>query len=147
MSTFETKLGRFGVKNKVLIVYDDVQTRDYIFQLLAWNQCLFGFAKSYADSFEKLVYHGYDCLILDMDMPQSAATRLLYNLKINNISIPVVGFSRDHQQVRLVECCDAYPARVLMYDKLRLPRIDDVISSINSQILLTRSALGSLQQQ
>lgn len=100
LKTFETleladalKLleGQFVSDNKkILVVEDDVVTRKIIRDLLAPLDVNIETVNAAEEAYQKLGNDNFDCVILDLGLPDYSGKELLEKLKINHIAIPKV---------------------------------------------------------
>ncbi len=75
---------------KILVVEDDIQTRKIVRDLLSDLNLYIeevGFAE---DAFRVLSRENFDCIILDLGLPDYSGKELLEKLKVNKINIPKV---------------------------------------------------------
>uniref|UniRef100_UPI003216EA80 response regulator n=1 Tax=uncultured Draconibacterium sp. TaxID=1573823 RepID=UPI003216EA80 len=75
---------------KMLIVEDNVQTQKVIQTLLHDFQLNITEAERAEEAYQKLCNDSFDCIILDLGLPDYSGKELLEKLKINNIPIPKV---------------------------------------------------------
>ncbi len=75
---------------KMLIIEDDSQTRKVIKTLLHDFQLIITEAEQAEEAYQKLSNDSFDCIILDLGLPDYSGKELLEKLKRNHISVPKV---------------------------------------------------------
>ena len=75
---------------RILLIEDDDVTRTIIADLLSVLDIEIAQARSAGEAFEMLNKRDFDCIILDLGLPDYSGNELLEKLKKNNISIPKV---------------------------------------------------------
>ena len=75
---------------RILVIEDDVVTRHLVKDLLKELDIEIKEAKSAEDAFETMTRENFDCIILDLGLPDYSGKELLEKLKLNGIPIPKV---------------------------------------------------------
>lgn len=84
----ETKL--ITEYNQVLMVEDDPATREAVHQLFSKTDIIIHEAKTGEQAFEMISNKAFDCVILDLGLPDISGIQLLQKLKKNSIPVPNV---------------------------------------------------------
>ncbi|MGE5394795.1 MAG: response regulator [Candidatus Saccharibacteria bacterium] len=75
---------------KILVVEDDTVTRQLVKTLLSGLDIEIQEANNAEDAYELISIENFDCIILDLGLPDYSGKELLQKLKQNNISIPKI---------------------------------------------------------
>ncbi|SHI55545.1 PAS domain S-box-containing protein [Tangfeifania diversioriginum] len=97
---------RFSKKfNQVLVVEDDEITRESIHLLFEDKDIIIHEAKTAQQAYDLIAAKSFDCVILDLGLPDYSGKELLNKLKAENIEIPnvIIHTARDLDQKELRE--------------------------------------------
>jgi DNA-binding response OmpR family regulator len=75
---------------KLLIVEDELSLRQSMIEFLSANSYLCESSANYQDALEKIELYDYDCIILDIMLPDGSGLDLLKSLKQNNKSDGII---------------------------------------------------------
>ena len=95
---------------KILIVEDEPSLREIMVQTLRREQYVVEQASDYASALEKIAGYDYDCILLDIMLPDGSGLRILEELRRQRKPASVVGrHQRDGQQSLDVGNVRLYP--------------------------------------
>lgn len=90
-NAFRSLEGQFVAGNRnILVVEDDVVTRKIISDLLSPLEVNIETVNMANDAYKKLENEKFDCVILDLGLPDYSGKELLEKLRLNHIAIPKV---------------------------------------------------------
>jgi len=78
----------FQASKKILVVEDNLSTRKVIKSLLIPTNVIIEEASTGIDAFNMIQSNPYDCIILDLGLPDISGYKILEKLKASNIKIP-----------------------------------------------------------
>jgi PAS domain S-box-containing protein len=86
-----------GQYRNILVVEDDPGMQEAIYRLFEHGDIIIDEARNGTEAFEKISSNKYDCIILDLGLPDFSGKELLGKLEAGNINIPhvIVHTSRD----------------------------------------------------
>ena len=78
---------------KILIVEDEPSLREIMVQTLRREQYVVEQASDYASALEKIAGYDYDCILLDIMLPQLSGMEVLRRLRKEGVQLPVLMLS------------------------------------------------------